>query len=378
MGSYWNGAAVMPARAFTRSITTSGEGKGKGDKREAGKGPVRFWTAKNDASAVVEHPSECCLILEDLEAQDGAGDGRSESKSHPANFPSFLPSMSVASADEKSPHYDGDQKQAPITVDIAATDAIHSESENTALDLIHAAKARILNDALAEIGINKYRWILFNVVGFGWLADDAWPIVTGIILTQVVNEFDFEGPWLILKYIWFIAQKLGLLVGAVFWGVGSEPNYIVLSAMAACCCIGVGGNLPVDALCSWSSSRATAHPPHLPARLQSLTGIFILASTTACTSAALLVWNYGYSFTSNVIYGVLYALSHEVLPTRDCGTGNALVGDVNRMFGVMAPIIALYASLRTSVPIFISGAIFFVVGVLALLLSFEPRRHSSL
>ncbi|KAF7972298.1 hypothetical protein HWV62_18466 [Athelia sp. TMB] len=536
--------------------------------------------------------------------------------------------MSVASADEKSPHYDDEQKQAPVTVDVAATDAIYSESENAALDPIYAAKARILNDALAEIGMGKYQWILFNVVGFGWLADNAWPIVTGLILTQVVNEFDFEGPWLKL------AQNLGLLVGAVFWGVGSDawgrrpsfnitlaivgifavsagasPNYIVLSAMAACWSIGVGGNLPVDSaiflefvpsdgqylltvlsiwwafgqllasLIAWPllanyscPTGTTAHPlpcprdsnqgwryflyamgglmlflwilrflfplwespkwlmgrgrdaeavevvhkvakfngktssltveqlegagkldgfgdaeagkgggydtsalgavrrnlsklslSHLRALFATrrlalstsilviiwaliglafplynsfvtyylatrgadfgdgsvyityrnqvilsvigvpgallagwmvelpvlgrrgtlaistiLTGIFILASTTARTSAALLGWNCGYSFTSNVMYGVLYALSPEVFPTRDRGTGNALVGGANRVFGVMAPIIALYANLTTSVPIFISGAIFLVAGVLALLLPFEPRGHASL
>ena len=41
-------------------------------------------------------------------------------------------------------------------------------------------------------------------------------IVTGLILTPVVNEFDVLGPWLKL------AQNLGLLVGAAFWGVSSD------------------------------------------------------------------------------------------------------------------------------------------------------------
>jgi MFS family permease len=66
-----------------------------------------------------------------------------------------------------------------------------------------------------------------------------------------------------------------------------------------------------------------------------LTGTFILASTTARSSDALLGWNCGYSFTSNVMYGVLYALSPEIFPTKDRGTGNALVATANRIFGVM-------------------------------------------
>jgi hypothetical protein len=41
-------------------------------------------------------------------------------------------------------------------------------------------------------------------------------IVTGLIFTPVVNEFAFEGPFLKL------GQNVGLLVGAVFWGVGSD------------------------------------------------------------------------------------------------------------------------------------------------------------
>lgn len=109
-----------------------------------------------------------------------------------------------------------------------------------------------------------------------------------------------------------------------------------------------------------------------------LTGVFLFASTTARTSAALLGWNCGYSFTSNVMYGVLYALSPELFPTKDRGTGNALVAAANRVFGIMAPIVALYANLQTSVPIYISGALFIVAGFIALLLPFEPRGKASL
>ncbi|KAK0497504.1 hypothetical protein EDD18DRAFT_1384589 [Armillaria luteobubalina] len=111
----------------------------------------------------------------------------------------------------------------------------------------------------------KYQWALFVVTGFGWLADDLWPIVTGLILPPVVQEFQFQGPFLNL------GQSIGLLIGAVFWGVGSDiwgrrisfnitllitgvfalaaggsPNHVALTSFAALWCIGVGGNLPVD------------------------------------------------------------------------------------------------------------------------------------
>jgi MFS family permease len=66
-----------------------------------------------------------------------------------------------------------------------------------------------------------------------------------------------------------------------------------------------------------------------------LTGVFILASTTAHTSNALLGWNCAYSFCSNVMYAVLYAYTPEIFPTKDRGTGNALTATANRVFGIM-------------------------------------------
>ncbi|KAI0314066.1 MFS general substrate transporter [Amylostereum chailletii] len=495
------------------------------------------------------------------------------------------------------------------------------------LDPVYHAKATVLNDALQEIGMGKYQWYLFIVAGFGWFSDNLWPIVTGLILSPVINEFHFDGPFLKL------GQNIGLLVGAAFWGVGSDvigrtwsfnltflitgvfavaagasPNYIALSSLAAVWSTGVGGNLPVDSavflefipashqylltvlsiwwafgqlvgsLVAWpliaNYSCPTTTPPspcpresnqgwryflytmgglmlvlffirffvfhlyespkylmgrgrdadavevvhkiaayngtksHLtvdmlkvaeeragnvsdeegkptvmnttalgaarrtlnkygwehvtplfstrklalstslliivwaliglafplynsfltyflqtrgadfgdgslyityrnqvilsvigvPGALLAgwmielpylgrrgslaistvLTGVFLFASTTARTSDALLGWNCGYSFTSNIMYGVLYALSPELFPTKDRGTGNAIVACANRIFGIMAPIIALYADLTSSVPIYVSGALFIVAGLIALLLPFEPRGRASL
>lgn len=66
-----------------------------------------------------------------------------------------------------------------------------------------------------------------------------------------------------------------------------------------------------------------------------LTGVFILLSTIADSSNALLGWNCAYSFCSNVMYAVLYAYTPEIFPTKDRGTGNALTATANRVFGIM-------------------------------------------
>ena len=78
------------------------------------------------------------------------------------------------------------------------------------------------------------------------------------------------------------------------------------------------------------------------------------------------------------MYAVLYAYTPEIFPTKDRGTGNALTATANRVFGIMAPIIAIYANLATSAPVYVSGALFIAAGILAVLLPFEPRGKASL
>jgi len=109
-----------------------------------------------------------------------------------------------------------------------------------------------------------------------------------------------------------------------------------------------------------------------------LTGVFLYASTTALNSAALLGWQCAYNFSSNIMYAVLYAYTPEIFPTKDRGTGNALTATTNRVFGIMAPIIAMFADLKTSAPVYTSGALFLVAGVLILGLPFESRGVASL
>ncbi|PWY78102.1 sugar transporter [Aspergillus sclerotioniger CBS 115572] len=109
-----------------------------------------------------------------------------------------------------------------------------------------------------------------------------------------------------------------------------------------------------------------------------LTGAFLLASTSATTSAALLGWNCAYSFTSSLLYAVLYAYTPEIFETQHRGTGNALVGGANRIGGILAPIIAMVANVQTSVPVYISGGMFLLAGLLVLLIPYETRGKMSL
>lgn len=109
-----------------------------------------------------------------------------------------------------------------------------------------------------------------------------------------------------------------------------------------------------------------------------MTGVFLFCSTTARTSDALLGWNCAYNFMSNIMYAVLYAYTPEIFPTKDRGTGNALTAAANRIFGVMAPIIAMFANLQTAAPVYVSGALFIAAGILVLFQPFESRGKASL
>ena len=482
-------------------------------------------------------------------------------------------------------------------------------------DPVYEAKARVLNRAIQEIGMGRYQWQLFIVIGFGWASDNLWPITTSLIFTAVSNEFSPSRPPLLT-----LAQNIGLLIGALFWGFGcdifgrrwafnltigitaffgllaaSSPNFGAIAAFAALWSLGVGGNLPVDSAIfleflpgthqylltilsiDWALAQLVANlvawpllgnftcqedtvcrrsdnmgwryflvcmgglsvimfiirvvffkiyesPKYLMSKgrdaeavavihevarrnghtssltlndltgldddgqegyqgtsaalqrklkkvdlhhIQSLfattklawftvlittiwafiglgfplynaflpyiqatrganfgdsstyityrnsliisvlgipgcliggllvelprfgrkgalsisaifTGVFLFASTTALNSNALLGWNCAYNFASNIMYAVLYAYTPEIFPTKDRGTGNAITASANRIFGVMAPVIAMFANLQTSVPVYVSGALFIAAGVLVTLLPFDSRGKVSL
>ncbi|KAM0217416.1 hypothetical protein ACHAPQ_003865 [Fusarium lateritium] len=462
-------------------------------------------------------------------------------------------------------------------------DAVEDEAiiPKGALDPVYEAKARILNRAIQDMGMGRYQWELFIVIGFGWASDNLWPIVTSLILPSVANEFNVtHAPYLTL------AQNIGLLGGAVWWGFGcdvfgrkwafnltlgitaifglisaSAPNFAAIGIFDALWSFGVGGNLPVDSAIfleflpgshqylltilsiDWAIAQVIVggltllmflarfllfkiyeSPKYLMSKgrdeeavkvvhtvakkngktsnltledlkacepegyvaqtdasaalkrylekvdlshvkalfvtrklglstglimavwaliglgyplynafipfIQAtkgadfgdgstyltyrnsliiavlgvpgallggwlvelprlgrkgtlsastvLTGVFLYCSTTATTSDALLGWQCAFNFFSNIMYAVLYSFTPELFPTPHRGTGNALCASCNRIFGIMAPIIAIFANLETSAPVYTSGALFIAAGLLVLAMPFESRGKAAL
>jgi hypothetical protein len=124
--------------------------------------------------------------------------------------------------------------------------------ESDVVDAVYRAKAHAVNDAMQEIGMGRYQvraiapdystslivclspsqWGLWAVCGFGYFSDSVWPVrcgsypcihsadswqlLSGLILSPAISEFEFKSPFLSL------ALNVGLTVGAIFWGVGSD------------------------------------------------------------------------------------------------------------------------------------------------------------
>ncbi|KAG2359333.1 major facilitator superfamily domain-containing protein [Suillus spraguei] len=159
--------------------------------------------------------------------------------------------------------------------------------------------------------------------------------------------------------------------GAVF---GDGSLYITYRNQVILSTIGV----PAALLAGWAVELPYIGRKGTLAIASGLTGVFLFATTTARTSSQLLGWNCGYVFFSNIMYGVLYAISPEIFPAKDRGTGNGLTSTASRVFGVLAPVVALYANLATAIPVYIAGGLIIFAGGLALLLPYEPRGKVSI
>lgn len=109
-----------------------------------------------------------------------------------------------------------------------------------------------------------------------------------------------------------------------------------------------------------------------------LTGIFLFLFTQAKNEAGVLGFNCATALTQNAMYGVLYAYTPEVFPAPHRGTGDALCSALNRLLGIMAPIIATYGDLTTNAPLFVAASLFIVTSVLMLFLPIETAGKSAI
>ncbi|CUM64499.1 uncharacterized protein PRCAT00002104001 [Priceomyces carsonii] len=104
-----------------------------------------------------------------------------------------------------------------------------------------------------------------------------------------------------------------------------------------------------------------------------LTGVFMYLFTTTKTGGAYLGFTCVVSFVQMFIYGAMYAYTPEVFPAPARGAACASCSFWNRICGLMGPVMSLYLDINNGKPVFVSGALFIVAGVLFILLPYETR-----
>jgi MFS family permease len=146
--------------------------------------------------------------------------------------------------------------------DIQKGDLLSLEDVDPALN----AKMHLINNAIDEIGFTNYQVKLFFLNGFGYAVDSLILLIQSIIAGQAA--FEFNPSW---SYGMTCAVYVGMLVGALFWGLsadiigrkyafnvslmissvfcivaGASPNWIVLGLFVSLAAFGSGGNLVLD------------------------------------------------------------------------------------------------------------------------------------
>ncbi|ELU40770.1 membrane transporter [Rhizoctonia solani AG-1 IA] len=111
-----------------------------------------------------------------------------------------------------------------------------------------------------------------------------------------------------------------------------------------------------------------------------LTGVFLFLFTQAKNEAGVLGFNCASTLTQNAMYGVvsLYAYTPEVFPAPHRGTGDAICSAINRITGLMAPIIATYGDLTSNAPLFVAASLFLVTSLLMLFLPIETAGKAAI
>lgn len=162
--------------------------------------------------------------------------------------------------DIDSPHHE--PRDVDVEVGVGGDDILQLEHTDPVLN----AKMHLINNAIDEIGFTPYHYRLFVLNGFGYAVDSLILLIQSIIAGQAALEFHPSYPNGLT-----IAAYVGMLVGALFWGLsadimgrkiafnvslmicsvfaivaGASPRWEVLGLFVCLSSFGAGGNLVLD------------------------------------------------------------------------------------------------------------------------------------
>jgi MFS family permease len=170
---------------------------------------------------------------------------------------------------------------------------ITTPASHAGTDAVFAAKAQLLNQALLDIGMGKYQWLIFLMTGVGWFLDSVgcfrdllyalqhstngktlqfWITSFIIIAPSSGNEAQFFFTGNNTNYL-FVSLFVGLTVGGTVWPLMSDtlgrkqiftstivlmgmgglvgagmPSFTGLCVVGAVVSFAVAGNQSVDAM----------------------------------------------------------------------------------------------------------------------------------
>lgn len=153
-------------------------------------------------------------------------------------------------------------------------------------------------------------------------------------------------------------------------GEAETSTYLVYRNYAITSVVGVPGSIiawyTVDI--KWIGRKGTIATSAL------ITGILLFIFTIKSDQGFQTTISSLEAFFQNIMYGVLYAMTPEVFPAPNRGTGTGIASFFNRLCGLFAPIVAVYAgSANPSAPVFASGALILAAFVCMCLYPIETR-----
>jgi MFS family permease len=104
------------------------------------------------------------------------------------------------------------------------------------------------------------------------------------------------------------------------------------------------------------------------------TALALYLSTLFTSSTGQIISDSVASFLQNIMWGVIYAYSPEVFPTRCRGTGVGMAASLSRIFGAIAPLVtgALF-SIKQEIPLYVAAASLTLAGFCMIVLPIETR-----
>ncbi|KAJ5461090.1 uncharacterized protein N7458_002642 [Penicillium daleae] len=98
---------------------------------------------------------------------------------------------------------------------------VATPNSHAGTDAAFAAKIQLLNQALLDIGMGKYQWLIFLMTGMGWFLVSFWIMSFIIIAPSAGNEAQFFFAGNNTDYL-FVSLFVGLTVGGTVWPLMSD------------------------------------------------------------------------------------------------------------------------------------------------------------